>query len=212
MSRKRMLASGFFAVLALSAVAASSAQAGWLVLGSLLVGTAGVAFPGVEDKVTTLTYSNIEIECPANDVNAGELEEPDYYLAKDGLEFTGCKVVKPTTCTLGSSTIATLGLEALLELDGPLAAKAQLKEAKGGGGGELLATFKLNGTSCASSGKQALTGDILYLLPEGRDERLAQAIESLTATEGELKVGSASAAISGNTLYHLKNDMLWSFD
>jgi hypothetical protein len=124
------------------------------------------------------------------------------------LEFSGCKVETPTTCTLESTTIGTLPVEGTLTLDGPLATKGKAKPVNAN---ELFATFKLNGTSCSASGKNAVTGTAGVLDPEGQDERLWHLLNALIETAGELKVGSASATISGSALFKLESNMLWSF-
>jgi len=207
MSKIRILAVAFFATFALSAIAAGSAQAGWLVLGSLLVGSAAIEKATVTDKVGILTFSSIEIECTTLAVSGGAIVETAKAEATS-LEFTDCKVVKPSTCTLEGTTIGTLPVEGVVTLDGPLATKSKAKPKNAQ---ELFATFKLNGSSCSASGKNAVTGEAAVLDPEGQDERLWHLLNALIETPGELKVGSAAATISGSALFKLTSDMLWSF-
>jgi hypothetical protein len=209
MSKVKVLILAFFAAFALSAIASSSAQAGWLVLGSLLVGSAAVAGTTITDKEGILTFSSIEIGCATLGVKGGVISEPDKVLATS-LEFGGCKVIPVGgACTLASTTIGTLPLEGLVTLDGPLATKGKAKPENAEG---LFATFKLNGASCSSAGKEAVTGTAEVLSPEGQDERLWHLLNALIETAGELKVGEAAATISGSALFQLQNDMLWSFD
>ncbi len=207
MSKIRILILASFAAFALSAVAAGSAQAGWLVLGSLLVGSAAISSSTITDKPGVLTFSSIEIECSALGVSGGYIVETATAGAKS-LEFSGCKVAKPTTCTLKGTVIGTLPVEGQLTLDGSLATKGKAKPVNANG---LFATFELTGTSCSASGKNAVTGTAAVLDPLGQDERLWHLLTAFIETPGELEVGSASATISGSALFHLENDMLWSF-
>ncbi len=207
MSKIRILILASFAAFALSAIAAGSAQAGWLVLGSLLVGSAAISSATITDKPGILTFSGVEIECTKLGVNGGYIAETVTAGAKS-LEFSACTVIKPTTCTLEGTTIGTLPVEGALTLDGSLAAKGKAKPVNASG---LFATFKLNGTSCSASGKNAVTGTAAVLDPLGQDERLWHLLTAFIETPGELEVGSASATISGSALFHLESDMLWSF-
>lgn len=208
MSKVKVLVLASFAAFALSAIASSSAEAGWLVLGSLLVGTAKIAETTITHENGVLTYSNVKIECSGVNVKGGEIQEPDLVLI-NSLEFTGCSVITPTTCTLPTSVISTLPVEGLLTLDGSLAVKAKGKPKTG----TIFATFKFGGGSCSITGKQAVTGTAEILSPEGQDERLWHLVNVLTeAGSKELEVGSAEAKITGSALARLENDMLWSFD
>jgi hypothetical protein len=207
MSKVKVLMLASFAAFALSAIASSSAQAGWLVLGSLLVGTAKIAESTVTHENGVLTYNTVKIECSGVSVKGGEIQEPDLVLI-NSLEFTGCSVITPTTCTLPSGVISTLPVEGLVTLDGPLAVKAKGKPKTG----TIFATFKFSGASCSISGKQAVTGTATILSPEGQDERLWHLVNVLTEKAKELEVGEASAEIKGSALVKLENDMLWSFD
>ncbi len=210
MSKVRIFTVAFFAAFAFSAIAAGSAQAGWLVLGSLLVGSAAISNGTITDKEGILTFDkgNIELGCAKLGVKGGNISEPDKLLATS-LEFTSCKIIKPSTCTLEGTTVGTLPVEGLLTLDGPLATKAKIKPENANG---LFATFKLTGASCASSGKNAVTGTASVLDPEGQDERLWHLLNAFIEKEGELEVGSAPASISGSALFKLESNMLWSFD
>lgn len=208
MSRMRMLVAVFLVAAALSAMAASSAQAGWLVLGSLLVGSTAISPTVVIDKRTVAIFSSIEVECTGLALKGGTISEPDKFLI-GSLEFSGCAVLKPTSCTLEGGKVNTLPVEGLATLDGLLATKAKVEPENGS---ELFATFKFSGSSCTLSGKQAIVGTSEILVPTGRDERLSQLFNSLQETAGELKVGSAEMQVTGSSLLRLENDMTWSFD
>jgi hypothetical protein len=210
MSKVKVLILASFAAFALSAIASSSAQAGWLVLGSLLVGSAAISPSTIVHKKGVLQYSTVTIECGGLTINKGEIHEPDWVLI-NSLEFTGCSVAEPSTCKLAkqpNGVIGTVPVEGLVTLDGPLAVKAKGKPKTG----EIFATFKFEGETCSISGKQGVTGTAVILSPEGQDERLWHLVNALTAEAGELKVGEAPATISGSALVKLENDMLWSFD
>jgi hypothetical protein len=215
MSKLRVLALAFFAAFALSAVAAESAQAGWLVLGSLLVGSAAIAKTTFIHEHGILGFKSgteeVKIGCPTSlEIVGGVISEPDKFLATS-LVFAGCKVEPAGNCTLEPSpaTIGTLPIEGLVTLDGPLAVKAKLKPENAA---DIFATFKFVGGSCSLSGKVAVTGEASILAPTGQDERLWQLIKAFEATAGELEVGSGAATISGAALFKLESDMPWSFD
>jgi hypothetical protein len=212
MSKIRILAVAFFAVFAFSAIAAGSAQAGWLVLGSLLVGSAAISSGTVVDKEGVLEYevegSKVKIGCTNLTVSGGKISEPDKFLATS-LEFNGCVETAPANCSLSNTNVGTLPVEGLVTLDGPLATKAKVKPENPSA---LFATFKIEGVKCSLAGKEAVTGSASVLDPEGQDERLWHLLNALVETAGELKVGSASASISGSALFKLESNMLWSFD
>ncbi len=210
MSKVKVLMLASFAAFALSAIASSSAQAGWLVLGSLLVGSAAIASSTIVEKKGVLHYSTVTIECGGLNIQKGEIHEPDWVLI-NSLEFTGCSVTEPTACKLTNQpngVIGTVPVEGLVTLDGPLAVKAKGKPKTG----SIFATFKFEGSGCSITGKQAVTGTATLLSPEGQDERLWHLVNALVEKEGELEVGSAAATISGSALVKLESNMLWSFD
>jgi hypothetical protein len=215
MSKLRVLALAFFAAFALSAVAAESAQAGWLVLGSLLVGSAAIASGAVIVEEGVLGFKSgteaVTISCPTSlEVNGGTISEPDKVLVTS-LVFGGCKVTSTGNCSLEPTptTVGTLPVEGLVTLDGPLAVKAKLKPENAA---DIFATFKLKGTGCSLAGKVPVTGEASILAPTGQDERLWQLVKAFEATAGELEVASGAATISGSALFKLASDMPWSFD
>ncbi len=205
MSKLRLCIAAGFAVIAFGAIAASTAQAGWLVLGTAVSAPTSIG-ASVTDKTGVLTFSSIEVECTKTALGGGTINPPAKILVS-ALEFSGCKVLKPTTCTLEGTSIATRPVEGEATLDGSLAFKTKIKPETG----SLLATFKLNGASCASAGKNAVTGSFTALSPEGQDERLLHLVTLLVATAGELEVGSAAATISGSSLFCVEKDMTWRF-
>lgn len=205
MSKLRLCIAVGFVALAFSAVIVNSAQAGWIVSGSALAGSTSIkASSGSEAR---LKYSGIEIGCATTALSGGKLSGPARILISS-LEFTECKVITPATCTLEGTKIATLPVEGEATLEGTLNVKTKIQPENAN---KLLATFKLNGTSCASAGKNATTGSFTVLSPEGQDERLWHAVIAEVGTSGELEVGSASATIEDSAALCLENDMTWRF-
>jgi hypothetical protein len=205
MYKGRLLAALSLAAFTLSAIAAGSAQAGWIVLGSPLAKSATIGTKST-DKAARLHYSTATVECSSISLGGGEVDAPSQILV-NSLELGGCSVTEPATCKLTGTTINSLPLEALATLDGSLGFKAKIKPKTG----ELLATFKLEGTSCSLSGRQAASGTATLLSPEGQDERLLHLVNLLIETAGELEVGSAAAELSGSTLVCWESDMTWRF-
>ncbi len=207
MSKVRILVLASFAAFALSAIAAGSAQAGWLVLGSLLVGSTAVSPSTITDKEGVLSWSTLTIKCPKLEVDGGVISEPDKFLATS-LLFLECRAT-PAECELTKPEVHTLPIEGLVTLEGALAAVATVKPDTSG---KIFATFEFKPEKkCAAEGKQAVTGTATILAPTGQDERLWQLISALITTPGELKVGEAEAKIEGSALFHLTSDMPWSF-
>ncbi len=205
MSRPAVLASVFFAVVAVSAIVAGSAQAGWLVLGSLLVGSTAASPSTITDKEAVFSWSSLTVKCPKLEVDGGVISEPDKFLATS-LLFLECKST-PAECALTKPEIHTVPVEGLVTLEGALAGIATVKPDTGG---KIFATFEFEpGKKCAVEGEQAITGTAT-LLGVGR-ESLWQLDNALVTTPGELKVGEAEAKIEGSALSHLANDMPWSF-
>jgi hypothetical protein len=215
MCRARILTVAFVVALVSSLIAAGSAQAGWLVLGSLLVGSAAIAKSAFIHEVGILGFKSgteeFRIECPTSlEIVGGKISEPDKFLATS-LVFAGCQVSPAGNCSLEPSptTIGTLPIEGLVTLDGPLAVKSKLKPENAN---DLFATIRLKGGSCSLAGKFAITGEASILAPTGQDERLWQLVKVFEEKAGELELESSPLTISGSALFKLESDMLWSFD
>lgn len=201
MFRFKQAIAAFVVVSTVCALAASSASAGWFIEGTELASgsTAALATATTTTKNPILTFSGVEVECKALSGTSPEIIGPSR-LAAASLVFKECTIVKPSTCTLEGTTIGTLPLLAELTLGTFPADKAKFKPVNAS---ELFATFKLNGASCASSGKNAVTGEAAATLPTGQEEKATQAIEAAIATPGELKVGSAEAKLTGAAEFKL---------
>ncbi len=208
MSKVKIVALGLVAAFAFTAFASGSAQAFWLVNGTLLVGSAAISSTTVTDKNGVLSGGGVGIECTGLGIKGGTISSPDKVLATS-LEFTGCIAIEPEKCKLVGSTVGTVPVEGLVTLDGALAVKAKGKPENTNG---IFATFKFEGTSCSISGtKQVVTGTATILSPEGQDNREWHLVTALTEVASELQLGSANATISGSTLVRLENDAQWSF-
>jgi hypothetical protein len=209
MFKVKLLAAAFAVTFVLSAVASSSAQAGWLVLGSLLAGSAAISASSIEHSKATFGFGEeVEIQCDTLVFNGGFIGEPDKLLVKS-LEFTGCSLVKPLECTLANSSFSTLPVEGLVTLDGPLAFKAKIKPENSD---DFFSTFRVNGDTCAAAGLKEISGSFVVLAPTGQDQRLWQLLNLLVEEKGELVIGLTRGSLSGSALFRLENDMPWSFD
>jgi hypothetical protein len=207
MSRARAVVVVSSAALALSVCVASSAQAGWLVLGSLLVGSAAVAPTTVTDVNPTVTVAGFKVVCSKLTINAGKISEPDKLLASS-FEDSGCEVIEPPSCRLANSTIDTLPVEGLATLDGKLAVKSKIKPENSN---DMFATVKIEGSSCSDAGKVAVTGSWEVLAPEGQDLRLSEKFIAFDETAGELEIASSPATISAAILGKVEDEMPWAF-
>ncbi len=208
MSKAKPFTMAFVVAVVLSAVASSSAQAGWLVLGSLLAGSAAISAAGIEHSKAVFGFGEeIEIQCDTLVFNGGFISEPDKLLVKS-LEFAGCSIVKPLECTLANSSFSTQPIEGLVTLDGPLAFKTQIKPENSDG---FFSTFRVNGDTCPSAGLKEISGSFVVLAPTSQDQRLWQLLNLLVEDKGELVIGLTQGSISGGELFRLENDMPWSF-
>ncbi len=207
MRQAKTIAGGLFAVMLFATLASSPAEAGWLVLGSLLAGSAAISPSLITHLRGILKDNSVEIGCPTIALAGATISDPDKILIKS-LEFSECSVTRPVVCTVPGAKIATVPIEGLLTLDGPLAAKAKIKPETG----NVLATFEFEGSGCAVAGQSVpVTGSALLLAPQGQDARLWQLLTLTVETESELQIGAEESIILGNALVRLENDMPWSF-
>jgi len=132
MSRVKVVFAAFVAVLAVSAMASSSAMAageGWLIKGTLLVGSASLATTAFVDEKGKLKFGATEITCSANALKgvSPQIESPNMGTATS-LIFEECTVTSAGACTLVSGTsIGTLPILTEVTLDGPLAVRGVFK-------------------------------------------------------------------------------------
>ena len=200
-------------VCAFSAVASSSAlaaEAGWMVEGKLL--TAGETFAVAETTTRVggkylLKSGNIELDCETLQIEKGFITGINKNGAKSIL-FSGCAALTPN-CTLLNSSISTVPIlsEATLDPPNALAAVIVFKPETG----TVFATFKFNGGSCAPSGVKAVVGTQAVLAPTGADENTEQQLTAIELKAGELKIGSATATLTGAAKVKLEHGQPWSF-
>jgi len=219
MSKAKMVATTFFAVLALSVLAsstASAATAGWLVGGTLLTGTqtAALATTAAVDEVGILTFGTgtgeVAITCSSSTLGG---ESPQIEASNKGsaksLIFKECKSTSAGECKLTSGTqIGTLPITTEVTLDGALAVQGTFAPKTG----KTFATIKLEGTECAETGSIPIKGTAPWLAPTGQDERTLQLLSvNITKAQNFLQVGSAAASLKGSILLALVSLKGWSF-
>lgn len=207
MRQAKTIACGLFAVFLFGTLASSPAEAGWLVLGSLLAGSAAISPAVITHLRGTLKDASVEILCPTIAFQGAAISDPDKILIKS-LEFSGCSVTRPFRCTVSGGKVATVPIEGLFTLNGTLGAKAKIKPETG----NVLETIGFEGDECAQGGQSVpVTGSALLLAPQGQDASLWQLLNLTVETEDELHIGPEESIILGNALVRLENDMPWSF-
>ncbi len=178
----------------LYATATASASASWFVEGEELASTAALATTAKVTEEPTLTFSGVTVKCSGSTLNSvkPELLAPNK-LTVSSLVFSGC-TASGENCTLSGTTIGTLPLTAELTEQTVPEDKATFAPKTG----TLFATLKLQGETCAETGKLAVTGKATTLLPTGQEENTTQTIKAnTTKTSGELKIGSTAAELTG---------------
>jgi len=213
MSRVKVVFAGLVAVLAISAMASSSAMAageGWLIKGTLLSGSAALATTAFVDEEGVLTFSTTTIKCKANALSgtSPQIESPNKGSAVS-LVFKECAITSAGECELESgATIGTLPITTEVTLDGSLAVRGTFKPKTV----TTFATIKLKGANCPETGKVPFTGTLAWLAPTGRDERTLQLLSvNATSSSGEFKIGGTAAELKFSILVKLASSLPWSF-
>jgi hypothetical protein len=213
MSRVKVVFAGFIAVLAVSAMASSSAMAageGWLINGTLLSGSAALATSAFVDETGVLTFGSTTIKCTAGTLNgtSPQIESPNKGSATS-LIFKECSVTSGGECKLTSgTTIGTLPITTEVTLDGSLGARGVFKPKTV----TTFATIKLEGANCAETGKVPVKGAAAWLAPTGQMEQALQLLSvNVTAASKELEVGNTAASLKGSILIQLASGLPWSF-
>jgi hypothetical protein len=210
MSKMKLIMTVLVGVFALSAFAASSASAQWMVKGTTLSGTEtrALAKTAQTDESALLKGAGIQITCK------GQLEGTSPQIEASGekgsaasLTFTECKGELGCTVAEKISTV-------------PLLATIELAEAGNKDKALLLftpktkatfATIGFSGETCALEGTQAITGKADLRAPTGGLEATTQLIEANIAPTGELKIASSPAELKGKALLKLASTEPWSF-
>jgi hypothetical protein len=214
MFKAKMVSAAVIAALALTALASASASAatvGWMVGGTQLVGSAALATTAAVDETTKLSFAGVELECAGTTLDglAPEIRATNKgYTA--GLIFTQCKALTKNCSLLESANdeVRTVPVLAESTLEGTLGVATTFSPESG----TLFATFRLTGEACSVSGLKGVAGKAITKMPAGQDEHTLQLMSvNTTATEAVLKVGSASAKLSGSVLLKLASGLPWSF-
>ena len=188
--------------LASSAVAASSASAaGWMVGGTNLTGSEGIALGTIVDEPFVLSGGGSTITCTGVDIENGEL----FGVNKDSetLVFLGCSISGPP-CTIKNSRITTFPLLSESTLEGTLAVSTLFKPESG----TVFTNIELEGLECPES-LLPVKGTAKVLSPTGQDERTLQLLSAKTG-KGELILGSEEASLKGSTLVEVESHKPWS--
>jgi hypothetical protein len=213
MSRAKVVFAGFVAVLTVSALAPSSTMAaggGWLITGTLLVGSASLASSAFVDEEGVMSFGSTTMKCSANTLTGlnPEIESPNM-ISATSLIFNACKVTSAGECSLSSGTsIGTLPVLAEVTLDGPSGIRGVVKPKTA----STLATIKFEGIACAETGKVPIKGTVSWLTPRGQTERTWQLRGvNVTAATKELEVGNTAASFKTSILGKLASSLPWSF-
>jgi hypothetical protein len=190
MFKIRLTIVALFGVLTLSAVAASSATAGWFIEGEASGSKAALASTAKIDTAPVLAVSagssKVKVECGGSLLHASEanLIGTESLKAKS-VSFEGCKVTEPTTgCALEGqpTTITTTSLlatpaEGVSFPEDTLTLKPQTKKTLA----ELA--FSESSTCLGGGGLKPVVGSLTVKAPTLQEERVTQPIEALGSTE-----------------------------
>ncbi len=187
----------------------ASTGGSWDVNGTSLVGSAALAGPikVLEHGSLSVALAGVRIECLSKElgIEGGEIVAPDEARAKS-LEFKECGATEGS-CTLEESTIKTLALHGLAELDGTLGALIKVLPLPS----KTFAVVHFLGETCALLGIQPVTGTLDLLAPSGKDPAVLQLV-SVFSLPGSLKVGSDEALLTGlNGDVKLASGQTWNF-
>lgn len=183
---------------------ASASAAGWWVGGSELAGSAALASQTKPVSNYQMTWSGITITCTGQQLETAEIVAPNKLTAK-ALKYTGCAAAG--VCHLEGSTIKTEPLTGTVEKVAG-SSKEDVVTIKPTSGTKLFA-FTLTGLSCSAEGEYRATGQIKTKASKGQEELAEQ--EMVTNSSGEVKLGTATLTITGDTLFKLQSGEAWSF-
>lgn len=187
---------------------AAAAEAGWMVNGTKLTGTAALSTTAAVHEKFALTFAGEEIDCNGEDLT---LVKPTINGASrmndtESLEFNKCATGSP--CVLATSTIRTLPVLVDLTLDGALAVRGHFLPTNTS---KTLATIEFEGTECTFAGAEPIKGTLAFLAPTEQSENTLQLIRTKTETNGELNLGLFAVTVSGSFLLRLANGGSFSF-
>ncbi len=212
MSRARMVALVVTTtVLVLGGVAGSAAAAtpGWLVKGTVLTGTQtqAVATTAAPVEPGEVEFGNLRLVCSGDLWGVSPQLESVNKSSASSLDYSGCTITGEG-CSLSNSTIGSLPAVGEFTLDGTSGSQATFKAKTG----SVLATIKMEGATCAETGKLSVTGTVHTSIAENPGETTLQLVEmNVTAASNELKVGSDAIGGHGAALLKLSNSVPWGF-
>jgi hypothetical protein len=226
MSRIKVVVLTALTVCAVSALAANTASAGWLINGKPLSeqgGSAEVAKLATLHAPALLNApgQGVLISCkgPLHIIN-GRIFEPDLGFA-ERLIFLDCNTTAPTPtrCQLieGTSKLITITTKPLLALvtllnGSTLATRLTFTPETG----KIFSEIPFEeATSCVFEGSVPVSGSVTIGAPKGRDSLAEQVGEPLGSLENNsLEIGGPNKAFlqGGTALLALANGSKWSFD
>ena len=220
MSRIKITVMALFAVVALSAMIASSASAaGWHVNGTELGKNSKQALTTAAAVDTAATLSivtkseTIQIKCTGTTLNgtSPEIIGTNEGMAK-ALTFTGCATTKPATkCTLSKTTVATNPIKVFVTKGSGEADVATFDPLSEEPFAEI--PFSETGNTCVFTEPEPINGSVRVNAPTGQTEEELQAIEGQGSFENNsLEIAKDKAYIEGGkALLKLASGSKWSF-
>lgn len=210
MIRFRLVLLGLFAVFAVGAFVSASASAEECINGTKpvfcrwpantpihllkILGESGLSL-----LAGTVGGAEVKIHCK-DDLFRGETHLLGLILAE--IDFLGCVVEKPTTCTGEALILALAHIQLLAALMPPLGL------ATGIGPEEEFAKVKLAGASCAIAGTYPITGKQTLEFPDAESGLVNHHIIAKKALS-KLKLGVEKASFSSLALVHLHSLEAW---
>jgi hypothetical protein len=194
MSRFKVAVFGLLAVLAVSALGASSAFATNGKYGGF-TGTATISGSGGEQILESVIASQkVEIKCASNS-GTGELEAANG-AGSGTLEFATCKLflVNATTHVAEESTVCTVA-NPVAKISSQLEAVTTLEKLKASG--TNFTEIKITGASCVAKGTFAVTGEVTCSGPEGT-VALVTHVLNCNSANSTLKLASEAARLTGS--------------
>jgi hypothetical protein len=202
MSKVKLMLVAVFAALALSAVAAGTASAQWLINGAALGAGKSAALESLVPvhgiialKAPTL---GIKIGCSGQlHITNGRILEPDLAFVEH-IVFLNCNTVAPTPtkCKLetANETISTVAVLTLVTL-GSVSPAVRLAFKPATGKKFAGIKFALE-TACVFEGEQPVSGSVTVNAPTGQNSNVIQAVQPLGSVENNsLEIGVGNKAI-----------------
>jgi hypothetical protein len=211
------------AALALSALLAGPASAGWFIEGAELGSghsAALASLPGVDENIILNTPTlGIKVSCKgAIHITNGRIAEPETTYA-DKIMFLDCKTVAPTPtkCNLneGGSKLISITTRPVLALAAEGSSFPQGRLTLKPETGKVLVEIPFEeGTGCVIEGSQPIKGSVTLNAPTLQEEHVTQPVEGLGSIENNsLELGTSKAYLeNGKTLLQLASGKAVAFN